>query len=237
LRRDPLDSRCNNAMGFWHFRRGEFTEAEKYFRQAIERLTRRNAHPSDGEPYYNLGLCLRYLGRDDEAYDALYKSVWNQAWVAAGCHALAEFDCARKNWAAALEHLNQSLRHNKDNLRARNLKVLVLRRLGREEEASSLLRQTLALDPLDCWARLLNQEPLHCDWQTRLDLAHDLARAAFLALFSFGRNSRRRKARHSKKSKRNSQIISMVIRVPWNHRVGLAICADAHTIAENPFSK
>ena len=80
LRRDPGDSRCNNAMGLWHLRRGEFSEAEPFFRKAIERLTRRNANPYDGEAYYNLGLCLRHLGRDDEAYDAFYKSTWNQAW-------------------------------------------------------------------------------------------------------------------------------------------------------------
>ena len=60
LRRDPGDARCNNAMGLWHLRRGEFGDAEKHFRKAIERLTRRNANPRDGEPYYNLGLCLRH---------------------------------------------------------------------------------------------------------------------------------------------------------------------------------
>ena len=60
LRRDPLDARCNNALGLWHLKRGEFAEAEACFRKAIERLTRRNANPCDGEAYYNLGLCLRY---------------------------------------------------------------------------------------------------------------------------------------------------------------------------------
>ena len=75
LRRDPLDARCNNALGLWHLKRGEFAVAEACFRKAIERLTRRNANPDDGEPYYNLGLCLRHLGRDpDEAYAAFYKS-------------------------------------------------------------------------------------------------------------------------------------------------------------------
>jgi tetratricopeptide (TPR) repeat protein len=182
LRRDPLDSRCNNALGSWHLKRGEFPEAEKCFRNAIQRLTRRNANPYDGEAYYNLGLCLRFQNRDDEAYDAFYKACWNQAWMAAGYHALAEIDCCRKNWAAALDHLSRSLRFDTDNLRARNLKVMVLRMLHRENEADSLLRETLALDPLDWWAKFLNREPLACDQQTRLDLAHDLAHAGFLAL-------------------------------------------------------
>jgi len=194
LRRDPRDARCNNALGLWHLKRGEFAKAEKHFRSAIERLTRRNANPAEGEPYYNLGLCLRHLGRDDEAYAAFYKACWNQTWMAAGYHALAEIDCCRQHWPAALDLLNRSLRFNTDNLRARNLKVLVLRRLAavgqalrrsqterkkRETAAMAILRETLALDPLDWWAQYLSGGKLACDLQTALDLAHDLARAGF----------------------------------------------------------
>src|SRR5258707_2279490 len=91
--------------------------------------------PYDGEAHYNLGLGLRYLDRDDEAYDSFYKATWNQAWAAASYHALAEIDCARKNWAAAVEHLARSLRFDTDNLRARNLKVMALRELGENREA------------------------------------------------------------------------------------------------------
>jgi tetratricopeptide (TPR) repeat protein len=64
---------------------------------------------------------------------------------------------------------------------ARNLKVLVLRNLGRAPEAEALLRETLALDPLDWWARHLSGQPLACDLQVRLDLAHDCARAGLSA--------------------------------------------------------
>jgi len=183
LRRDPLDARCNNALGLWHLKRGEFPEAEKCFRKAIERLTRRNSNPYDGEAGYNLGLCLHCLDRDDEAYDSFYKATWNQAWAAASYHALAEIDCARKNWAAAVEHLVRSLRFDTDNLRARNLKVMALRELGESHEADSLLQSTLQLDPLDGWARHLNGEALadghHHDLQALLDLAHDLTRSGF----------------------------------------------------------
>jgi len=179
LRRDPLDSRSNNAMGLWHLRRGEFAEAESYFRKAIERLTHRNANPYDGEAYYNLGLCLRYLDRDEEAYDSFYKATWNQAWAAAGYHALAEIDCSQKNWTTALDHLNRSLRFDADNLRARNLKLIVLRKQNQTNEAGLLVQATLQLDPLDWWARHLNGENLVCDLQTQLDIAHDYARAGF----------------------------------------------------------
>jgi tetratricopeptide (TPR) repeat protein len=182
LRRDPLDARCNNALGLWYLKRGEFAEAETCFRRAIERLTRRNANPYDGEAYYHLGVCLRHLARDDEAYAAFYKSVWNQAWMAAGYHALAEIDCGRQDWTTALDHLNRSLRFNTDNLRARNLMVMVLRLLDREAEAESTLGATLKLDPLDWWAKMLKRQNLDCDLQVALDLAHDLARSGFKVL-------------------------------------------------------
>ncbi|HTL56079.1 MAG TPA: DUF5107 domain-containing protein [Candidatus Limnocylindrales bacterium] len=181
LRRDPLDARCNNAIGLWRLRRGEFEAAEQHFRRAVERLTRRNPNPCDGEAFYNLGLCLRYQGRDEEAYAAFYKSVWNQAWMAAGYHALAEIDCKRSDWRRALEHLDCSLRFNTENTRARNLKSIVLLKLGKKREARELLSATLALDPLDWWARHLEGRPLECDLQTALDLAVDCIRAGLYA--------------------------------------------------------
>ena len=209
LRRDLLDARCNNAMGRWRLQRGEFALAGKHFRRAIERLTRRNPNPYDGEPFYHLGLCLRYQadvlpkpelrnpkpatrdGAAEEAfriselisaaYAAFSKAAWNQTWASAACHALAELDCRRADWAPALEHLDRSLRLDSDHLRARDLKAVVLRQLGREADAGALLRQTRALDPLDWWARQLVGDAVTCDAQTRLDLAHDLARAGFYA--------------------------------------------------------
>ena len=177
LSRDPLDARCNNVLGFWLMRRGEFALAETHFRRALQRMTLRNPNPGDGEAFYNLGVCLRYLAHDDEAYDVFYKATWNAAWRAAAYLAIAEIDACRSDWALALEHLQLSLRHDTDNLRARNLKVVVLRRLECEPEAKALLAETLALDPLDGAARWLGGKPIGCDTQTRIDLAIYLARA------------------------------------------------------------
>jgi len=180
LRRDAGDARCNLALGRWHLRRGEFSKAESYLHVSIARSVQRNPNPYDGEPLYQLGLCLRHLDRNDEAYDAFYKATWNHAWQAAGYHALAEIDCSRFAWTAALDHLDRALRANADNLRARDLKVMVLRKIGRLAEADNLLTDTLALDPLDWWARWLRGDKLGCDTQVRLDLAIDCVRAGFL---------------------------------------------------------
>jgi tetratricopeptide (TPR) repeat protein len=120
-----------------------------------------------------------YEGLLFTAYDAFAKAAWNHAWQSASWHALAEIDCTRGDWTGALDHLDRCLRLNTDHLRARNLKALVLRQLGREAEAVALLHQTLALDPLDWWARDLLDEEIACDNQVRLDLALDYARAGF----------------------------------------------------------
>ncbi|HUB26228.1 MAG TPA: DUF5107 domain-containing protein, partial [Tepidisphaeraceae bacterium] len=177
LRRDPLDCRCNNAMGLWHLRRGEFAESEPFFRRAIERLTSLNPNPRDGEAHYHLGLALRFLDREDEAADAFHKAAWNQAWQSAAFHAIAELDCSRRNWSDALAHLDRSLAFNVENTRARDLQSIILRKLGRDSEAADLLSQTLRLDPLDAWAMYLSGREITTDTQVRLDIALDFARA------------------------------------------------------------
>jgi tetratricopeptide (TPR) repeat protein len=146
LRRDPKDSRCNNAMGLWLLRRGKFKEAEIYFRKAIETLTQRNPNPIDGEPLFNLGLTLRFLSRDDEAFDAFYKSVWNAAWMDSGYFQLARIAAKKQNWEEALELIDRSLIRNWHNHKARQLKVSILRKLGSIAAAQKLIEESLALD-------------------------------------------------------------------------------------------
>ena len=176
LERDPLDSRCNNAMGLWHFRRGELDLAEQSFRRALKRLRRRNPNPYDGEAFYNLGVTLMMQGRHDAAYAALSKAAWNVAWIAPSHLALAEIDASRGNWNEALEHAEEALRYGTENLRARDLKAFCLRHLDREAEAEALFEATLALDPLDHLAGDALGKPLGSDPQVILDLSLDYAR-------------------------------------------------------------
>jgi tetratricopeptide (TPR) repeat protein len=181
IKRDPGDSRCNLALGRWHLNRGEFHLAEKCLLASIARLTLRNPNPPDGEPHYTLGLVLSYLQRPDEAaYQAFYKSTWNAAWRAPAYQRLAEIDCVRADWTAALDHLDRSLRAETDNLNARNLRTLVLRQLGRTAEAAAFLEETRALDPLDIFSNWLATDAPPQEGQLLLDLAFDLVRAGFL---------------------------------------------------------
>ncbi|CAI9400663.1 Lipopolysaccharide assembly protein B [Pleomorphomonas sp. T1.2MG-36] len=181
LRRDPGDIRCNTALGIWHLRRGEFAAAEACLRKAIERLTRRNPNPSTGEAHYHLGLALRHLGQIDAAYDALYKATWNAAWRGPAHLALAEIDGTRGSLADALDHVEESLRHDVENSLACNLRAALLLKLGRTREAEALLAETLARDPLDARARALKGLPFDGDDQLHLDVAIETARGGFVA--------------------------------------------------------
>ena len=176
LKRDPFDSRCNNALGLWHLRRGELDEAESCFRTALKRLRKRNPNPYDGEAFYNLGITLRHQGQIDQAYRMFGKAAWNVAWIAPSLLAMAEIDMTRSHWSAALDHTREALTYGSDNLRARAIEGFALRALGRDGEADALFNQTLSLDPLDYLARDAKGLSLSVDPQVLLDLALDYGR-------------------------------------------------------------
>lgn len=146
LRRSPKDARCNNAMGLWHMRKGQLKTAISYFDTAIETLTSHNPNPYDGEPYFNKGLALNYLGKKDEAYASFFKACWNAQWQDAGYFNLAQIDCFRGDLEKALDLVDRALIKNWHNHKARHLKVIILRKLGKIEAASKLVEDSLAID-------------------------------------------------------------------------------------------
>lgn len=153
LSRDPSDVRNNNAMGLWLIRKGQFAKAETYLRQAVKTLTQRNPNPYDGEPLYNLGLSLKYQGKQEEAYDYFYKACWNAAWQDAGYYSLAQLSAAREDWEEALYEIDKSLLRNWHNLRGRHLKATILRHLGRKEETLDFIEQSLRIEPFNFGCR------------------------------------------------------------------------------------
>ena len=146
LSREPGDIRCNNAMGLILLRKGKYEEAEQYFRTAIETQIERNPNPYDGEPHYNLGLSLFYQGKKEDAYKAFYKATWNAAWQDSGYFALAQIDASKGLWEDALDRIDRCLIRNWHNHKARQLKVSILRHLGRKEDALTLIEASLDID-------------------------------------------------------------------------------------------
>jgi tetratricopeptide (TPR) repeat protein len=181
LRRDPGESRAATALAATAYERAEFHRAEALLRRAVARLTTRNPNPYDSEPHYRLGLVLVRLDRPEEAYDAFAKAAWNQAWRRPAYLWLARLCCRRGDWAEALRLLDEAIALDADHLAARDLRVLVLRSLGRRAESDAALAATLGLDPLDWWARDLSGDALRCDARSHLDVAGEYAAAGFRA--------------------------------------------------------
>jgi len=149
LSRDPGDARCNNALGLLYLRNGQFRKAQPFFEKAIETLTSWNPNPYDGEPHYNLGYCLKFQHKMDEAYGFLFKSAWNAAWKDPAYFTIAQIDCIRGDWESALDHIEQSLIRNWHNHKARQLKASILRKTEREEDAFVWIDASLDIDPFN----------------------------------------------------------------------------------------
>jgi tetratricopeptide (TPR) repeat protein len=160
LRRDPHDARCNNALGVWHLRRGQFAKSEPYFRRAVATLTQRNPNPYDGEAYYNLGLSLKHQNRPNEAYNAFFKATWNSAWQDSAYFAVAQLDVARGHYARAVEHSNRALDRNARHGQAYVVRAAAQRLLGRPAEALATCAEALRRDAFNLGA-LLEQALAH----------------------------------------------------------------------------
>lgn len=172
LNREIGDIRCNNALGLLLLRKGQFEQAEPYFRQAIDTLTERNPNPYDGEAYYNLGCCLKLQGKLDEAYGAFYKSAWNDAWQAAAYFSLAQLDCRKGDWEEALAHVDKALIKNWHNHKARQLKTSILRKLARTNQALKWAEDSLEIDTFNMACRfeyyLISQDRNELDYMKEL---------------------------------------------------------------------
>lgn len=152
LERDPKDIRCNNALGVWYLRRGQFEKALPYFRKAVETATQRNPNPYDSEPYYHLGLCLKYLDQPEEAYKSFYKATWSNAWKDSGYLAVAQIDLSRGDDELALQHLSQAIDRNANNSKSYVLKAAAYRNLGQFEAAIAIAADSLKRDAFNLGA-------------------------------------------------------------------------------------
>lgn len=149
LKRDEGDIRINNAYGLLLMRRGQFAQAEKYFRKALERLVERNPNPYHSESYYLLGLALFYQDEKDAAYDAFYKAAWSNEQQEMSYYYLAAIDTGRKRFSRAYDHVEKALVKNAYNIKARGLKAYLLRRLEMTGKAREWVKENLLLDPFD----------------------------------------------------------------------------------------
>ncbi|QOV18696.1 DUF5107 domain-containing protein [Blautia liquoris] len=146
LKRDSTDYRCNLEMGKLLLEKGEFENSEHFLKNALARLTIRNANPHDTEVLYELGRLYKYLDLPDQAYRYFKDAAWQYAYTAP-----ANFECAcismqRNDTETAVEELNKALEAN-----PRHYKALAL--LSYIKGDSKCLQQIFAEFPQESYNR------------------------------------------------------------------------------------
>lgn len=149
LKRDSKNSQINNAMGIIMMKKGRYKDAERYFNNAISRVTFRNPNPYNSECYYNMGLCKFYEEEYDEAYDYFYKACWSNEQQEMAYYYLAIINCRKYDYELAEYHINRALVKNSENIKARGLKAYVLKKLNKADESYRMLSENLIIDAFD----------------------------------------------------------------------------------------
>lgn len=152
LRRDPGDARVNTVVGIRHARSGEWELAEKHLLRAIERSTNDYTIAKDPEPHYYLALVYHSLGRYREAVEQYWKATWYPTFQHPAYFALAQIASLQGDDKAALTYVSESLNVGGRDTKALTMKAYLLRKAGRTNEASEMLKKVLAIDPLDYWS-------------------------------------------------------------------------------------
>ena len=83
------------------------------------------------------------------AYESFWKSTWNKAWADAGYFEAACISMADERWEDALDELERALISNSHNHKARAMKAVALRKLGRKDEALAWIQESYKIDPFN----------------------------------------------------------------------------------------
>ena len=149
LEKSPNDYRTNIALGIRRFGQTKYGEALNYLQTAADKLKIKYYQPKEGEIFYYLGLTHKALGNDEKAYSNLARSTWYYQWYAAGNYQLAQIESTKGNYEKALEYIKEAYSTNNRDGRIVVLYGALLRNMGENSKAITLLDEYLLYDPLD----------------------------------------------------------------------------------------
>lgn len=181
LRRDPNHAGAHQELARFLYEHLFYEEALEHAMAAWKLLTHYNFHPLSGDVPYLIGLILEALERYEEANDWHHKAAWAHTRSRAMTR-IAKLDGRKGDWEAMQEHAQEALLAHPGNGTAAACQAQALRELGKCGEAKKVLKNRLAIDPVDrlCDAMLcaMGEESsirvLTDDYQVALDLAEDL---------------------------------------------------------------
>ena len=152
LRRDPGDVRTNTQVGIILRKAGNYAKAAEHLRKAISRQSANYTRVADGEAMYNLGLILKAEQKWEAAIDTLYRSAWDYEYASASYYQLAQISATLGNYKQALQEAEMAVNYNGMNIDAKNLKTTLLRKAGKQAEATALAKEIVKFDPLNYYA-------------------------------------------------------------------------------------
>lgn len=192
LKRDKDYLPALKGLGEYYTRVLRFEEALEYLDRAWKVECRYNQNPEDGTVGYMRGLCLKNLGREQEAYDAFYRAAWSNNVISAAMTELCAIDGKRGDFSAMLKHALSAIEKESRHPLAISYAAFALSKTGETRRAADFCRHALDLDPLNHLARyalacitgkgkksfydMLNANPA----QTVLDVCFDLLNAGLV---------------------------------------------------------
>ena len=145
---DPLDYRCNVALGRLEFNRANWAQAQAYAEAALKRAHRLNKNPQCGQASQLLGAALERQGQLDAAYDHYFKASWSGNCRDAAFYDIARLALRRGESACAQTFCQQSLRANASNHLAMALYALLMAQNGQRDAALTYIDKQLRDYPL-----------------------------------------------------------------------------------------
>ena len=155
LQIDPLDYRCNTALGQYEYERANFTAALEYANQALHRALMLNRNCECGQALVLKADVLLQQGKLDAAYDEYFRAVWSTNCKTQGFNGLATISARRGNFAACAQFAAEALLTDAQDVKALALKAYGLLKSG-DSQATSLIATLQAQAPLEPLYAYLN---------------------------------------------------------------------------------
>jgi tetratricopeptide (TPR) repeat protein len=147
LKRDPDHTKALSRVAELYFRRGEYKKALAHARRVLKNVM------YDPEANYIYGVISRRLGNLVDAKEALGWAARSMEYRSGAYCQMAEIYFQEEHFELALEYARRALDFNTYNMNAYQVLAITYRKIKKPEDAHTVLKQILEIDPLNHQAR------------------------------------------------------------------------------------
>ena len=120
---DPLDYRCNLALGNFEYNRCNYVKALEYAQNALKRAHNLNRNPACGLASVLKANCLLKMQEKDKAFDEFFRATWSYNSRTKGYIGLSQISAQKHDFIKAFEFANRALETEVYNQDALALKI------------------------------------------------------------------------------------------------------------------